>query len=258
VDASGADNSRTERCHRQTPGEDTTMRSAIHGFGLIAVASAAVLALCAGIASANLPADLGSRLRMYIDQQPLPFDGEIDVVVGEPDPRLQLAACQRYEPFIPPGARLWGRVSLGVRCVEGAQWTVYVPVQIKVYGPALVAARPIARGQPLSIDDVRQERIEWTQWAAGVLVVAPDQIDGRTATRGIQPGEALRREMLRAQPVFVAGEPIKVVYAGPGFSVNTDGKALTLGNDGQSAQAALTGGRVVTGVARPGKVLEVR
>jgi flagella basal body P-ring formation protein FlgA len=238
--------------------EDTTMRIANSWLRLLGATCAGLLALAAGVAGASLPPDLGSRLRLFVDQQPLPFDGEIDVVVGEPDPRLNLAACQRYEPFIPAGARLWGRVSLGVRCVEGAQWTVYVPVQVKVYGPALVAARPIARGQPLTADDVRQERVEWTQWPAGVLVVAPDQADGRVATRGIQPGEALRRDMLRSQPVFVAGEPIKVVYAGPGFSVNTEGKALTLGNDGQSAQAALTGGRVVTGVARPGKVLEVR
>jgi len=225
---------------------------------VLRMALAAALSLAACAAGATPPADLGSRLRMYVEQQPLPFDGEIDVQVGEPDPRLNLAACRQYEPFIPTGARLWGRVSLGVRCVDGAQWTAYIPVQIKVYGPGLVAARPIARGQPLTIEDFRQERVEWTQWAPGILAVAPDQADGRVATRGIQPGEALRRDMLRAQPVFVAGEPIRIVYAGPGFAVNTEGKALTLGNDGQTAQAALGGGRVVTGVARPGKVLEVR
>jgi flagella basal body P-ring formation protein FlgA len=225
---------------------------------LLRTALAATLSLAACVLGATPPADLGSRLRLFVEQQPLPFDGEIDVQVGEPDPRLNLAACRQYEPFIPTGARLWGRVSLGVRCVDGAQWTAYVPVQVKVYGPGLVATRPIARGQPLTIEDFRQERVEWTQWAPGMLAVAPDQADGRVATRGIQPGEALRRDMLRTQPVFVAGEPIRIVYAGPGFTVNTEGKALTLGNDGQAAQAALGGGRVVTGVARPGKVLEVR
>ena len=219
----------------------------------------AVVALCSALpAGATVPADLGHRMRMFLEQQPLPFDGEVEIVVGEPDPRLQLAACRQYEPFIPPGARLWGRVSLGVRCTDGAQWTVFLPVQVRVFGPALVAARPIARGQPLGNDDYRLERVEWTSWAPGVLAVAPDQADGRLATRGIQPGEPLRRDMLRAQPAFLAGDPIKVVYAGQGFSVNTEGKALTLGNDGQTAQAAVNGGRVVTGVARPGKVLEVR
>jgi flagella basal body P-ring formation protein FlgA len=64
--------------------------------------------------------------------------------------------------------------------------------------------------------------------------------------------------MMRAMPVFQPGEPIRVVYAGEGFAVNAEGRALTLGNDGQAAQAALGGGKVVTGVARPGKILEVR
>ena len=78
-----------------------------------------------------------ARLRLLVEQQPLPFDGVVESVVGEPDPRLNLAACAEYEPFVPAGARLWGRASLGVRCVSGASWPAYVPVQIKVYGPAL-------------------------------------------------------------------------------------------------------------------------
>lgn len=233
----------------------TTMTSWMR---IAALATIPVAVLVPAPAAAATPADIGARLRLLVEQQPLPFDGEVEIVVGEPDPRLNLAACAEYEPFVPTGARLWGRASLGVRCVAGATWTAYVPVQIKVYGPALVAARPVARGQPLSADDFRVERVEWTQWAPGVLAVAPDQADGRVATRGIQPGEALRRDMLRTLPVFQAGEPIKVVYAGPGFLVNTEGKALTLGNEGQAAQAALGSGKVVTGTARHGKVLEVR
>ena len=219
------------------------------GAGLMAVAV---------MASASSPADLSARLRLFLDQQPLPFDGEVEVVVGEPDSRLNLAACARYEPFIPSGTRLWGKTSLGMRCVEGANWTAFVPVQVKVFGPALVAARPVARGQVLSADDLRMERVEWSQWTPGVLAVAPDQAEGRIATRGIQPGEALRRDMLRTPPEFLAGEPVRVVYAGKGFSVNAEGKALTQGTAGQSAQVALVGGRVVTGVVRTGKILEVR
>jgi flagella basal body P-ring formation protein FlgA len=222
------------------------------------------LLLCAGmmaiaaVASASLPADLSARLRLFLDQQPLPFDGEVEVVVGEPDSRLNLAACARYEPFIPSGTRLWGKTSLGMRCVEGANWTAFVPVQVKVFGPALVAARPVARGQMLGADDLRMERVEWSQWAPGVLAVAPDQAEGRIATRGIQPGEALRRDMLRTPPEFLAGEPVRVIYSGTGFAVNAEGKALTQGTAGQSAQAALVGGRVVTGVVRTGKILEIR
>ena len=86
--------------------------------------------------------DLANRMKLYIDQQLLPEGMDVEVSVGEPDPRIVVAACQRFEPFVPSGARLWGRTSLGMRCAEGATWTVFLPVQIKVYAPAPVASRP--------------------------------------------------------------------------------------------------------------------
>ena len=45
---------------------------------------------------------------------------------------------------------------------------------------------------------------------------------------------------------------------GAGFRIAADGKALTMGSDGQSVQVALTSGRMVSGVARPGRVIEVK
>jgi len=39
----------------------------------------AVVALCSALpAGATVPADLGHRMRMFLEQQPLPFDGEVE------------------------------------------------------------------------------------------------------------------------------------------------------------------------------------
>src|SRR3954470_15317377 len=106
-------------------------------------------------------AGYAEAVRVYVDQQiQLPGGAEVDISVSEPDPRLTLAPCARIEPFVPPGAKLIGRTSLGVRCVEGANWTVYLPVRIKLFMDVLVAARPIARGQLVADADVRSERID--------------------------------------------------------------------------------------------------
>ena len=78
---------------------------------------AALLALAAPAAAQS---DLARGARAFVEQQPMPPGGEVEIVIGEPDSRLALAPCARYEPFVPRGARLWGRSSLGVRCVEGA------------------------------------------------------------------------------------------------------------------------------------------
>src|SRR5437867_13048141 len=64
--------------------------------------------------------EFAQRVRLYLDERAAFPGGEVEISVGEPDPRLTLAPCARYEPFLPPGARLIGRTSLGVRCVEGA------------------------------------------------------------------------------------------------------------------------------------------
>jgi len=181
----------------------------------------------------------------------------VEITVGEPDSRMTLAPCRRYEPFIPTGTRLWGRTTLGVRCVDGAAWSAFIPVQIKVFAPTPVAVRSIPRGQTVSLDDVRFERDEMTQWPPGVFA-APDQLDGRVATRTIAAGEPLRRDLLRAAAILVPGDAVKIVFSGQNFTVSTEGRSLTMAGDGQSAQVVLPSGKVVSGITRPGKVLEVR
>ena len=223
--------------------------------------AACVAGLATLLLATPLPArgasDLAERVRIYLDQQTVPGGGEVEIIVGEPDARLQLAECRRYEPFIPPGARLWGRSTLGVRCVEGASWTAYVPVQIKVFASALVAARALPRGATVTTADFRPERVDITQFSAGVYG-ADDLIEGRTTVRAISPGEPLRRDVLRAPLVVHAGDQVKVVFDGTGFALEVDGKALTAAGDGETARVTAATGRILTGIARPGRVIQMR
>ena len=47
----------------------------------------------------------------------------VEIEPGRLDPRLRLAPCERIEPYLPPGARAWGRSRVGLRCVQGpAPW----------------------------------------------------------------------------------------------------------------------------------------
>jgi len=235
-------------------GRDSSM-SAGTGRGVRAVA--ARLALCATLAA--MPAtgsEIAERTRLFVEGLALP-GADVEIVVGETDPRQSLAPCRRYEPFVPTGARLWGRTALGVRCTDGATWTAFVPVQIKVFADAPVAARPIPRGEVLGADDIRQERVELTAYPVGAFAGGVP-LEGRIATRAIGAGEPLRRDLLRGRPVVQPGDLVRVVADGNGFAVATDGKALTPGTDGQTVQVAVTGGRVVTGTARPGRVVEIK
>lgn len=205
---------------------------------------------------AHAESEIANRVRTLLEGTTLPNGADVEITVGDPDPRLQLAACRAYEPFVPPGARLWGRTSLGVRCTEGANWTIYLPTHIKVFAPALVTARPLVRGQAVTAEDVRVDRVELTASPAGVLGPG-DALDGRTTTRAMAASEPLRRDLLRAPNVLQAGDVIRVQAGGPGFAISTEGKALAAAVDGQTTQIAV-GGKVLSGIARAGKVVEVR
>jgi flagella basal body P-ring formation protein FlgA len=224
---------------------------------ILRIASAACFALFAATAFAQPTTDLARGARVFLEQQPLPGGGEVEIVVGEPDARLALAPCARYEPFVPKGAKLWGRSSLGVRCAEGANWTVYLPIEVRVFAPALLAARPIGRGQPVGADDVRIERIDLTRTNSPVYG-ADESLEGLVTTRAIAAGEPLRRDLVKPPPILVAGDPVKVVYDGNGFAASIDGKALTAAGDGQAVRVTTAAGRILTGIARPGHVVVVK
>jgi flagella basal body P-ring formation protein FlgA len=90
------------------------------------------------------------------------------------------------------------------------------------------------------------------------LLMGTHPPDGKVATRSLAPGEPLRRDYFQPPVVLRPGDLVRVLAGGVGFAISTEGKALTGAHDGQTAQVALAGGRVVTGVARTGKVVEVR
>ena len=88
-----------------------------------AALAAAVPLLAAGTACAQADPGLAATVQAMADAQ-LPNTARVEVTLGELDPRLRLAPCNRIDPFVPPGQRLWGRSKVGLRCADGARWTV--------------------------------------------------------------------------------------------------------------------------------------
>ena len=180
----------------------------------------------------------------------------IEVAVGEFDTRAKLAPCARTEFFVPGGTRLWGRARIGLRCVQGANWSVLLPVTVRIHGPALVASRHLAALQPIAEGDVHVAEVEWTREALGVVTDVA-QLDNRVPTRPIALGQPIPVAALRAPQVVSQGDAVKVVGAGRGFSVSTAAVALAAAQDGQPVRVRTETGRVLTGTARAGRIVEV-
>lgn len=182
--------------------------------------------------------------------------GQIGVTVGAIDPRLNLAACAAPEPFLPNGARAWGKTSVGVRCTAPSPWTVYIPAMVQVQGEYLAAAVPLAQGQTIGPNDVARVRGDLTALPPG-LVTEASQAVGYTVARTVAVGAPLRQDALRSQQAVAQGQMVRLVSSGPGFKVTSDGRALANGSDGQTIQVRAPNGQVVSGVARMGGLVEV-
>ncbi len=220
------------------------------------ILASACLAALAPLALAQTPVGDLDKVRLFVESQAGGLAARVEVTVGQPDSRLVLAPCLKAEPFLPSGSRLWGRSWVGLRCVEGARWSITVPVEVRVYGPALVAARALPANQPVSATDVQLQEIELSRESASVFADARS-LEGKLLSRPLAAGQAMRTDYFRAAPVIAQGDAVRLVAQGPGFSVSTDALALQHAGDGQAIRVKTEAGRVVTGVARPGRVVEV-
>lgn len=222
----------------------------------IGLAFAATVWLCAaGAAAAD--SDAPEQLRLFLEKETSGVAGRVEVSVGAPHTRLNLAACRDMQPFVPAGTRLWGRTTLGVRCVEGAVWQVFLPVNIRIFGQGPVASRALNAGDGLTEADVRFEEIELTRYPVGAIADIA-QVGDKQLSRPVTAGQPLTRDLFRARQVVAQGDSVKVVYSGPGFAVSTQARALSGANEGQTVRVMTESGKTLTGTAKSGRVVEIR
>lgn len=221
-------------------------------------AGGAVRAQAAGDPSA----DLGPLTQRWLDDTlarsaPVGLPLRMEVSVGSLDSRLRLAPCARVEPYLPVGARLWGRTRLGLRCVEGpTAWNVFLPVTIKAFGPAWVLTSNVAPGAVLTANDATEAEVDWAAESAPVMA-NPDLWVGQVAARQLVAGQALRQTMVRAPVLFRAGAQVKVVAQGPGYAVTSAGQALSAGAVGQTVRIRMDNGRIVSGIVNESGTVDV-
>lgn len=209
-------------------------------------------------------ADWAATTQRWLDAALQQRDGaaalplRMEVSVGALDPRLRLAPCNRVEPYLPAGARLWGRTRLGLRCAEGpTPWNVFLPVTVKAYGPAWVLTRSVAPGAVLGAADAQEMEIDWAADNSPV-VAQPEQWVGQVAARALAAGQPLRQSMVRAPSVFRTGAQVRVLAQGPGFVVAGSGQALADGAVGQTVRIRMDNGRVVSGIVDESGTVGVR
>lgn len=183
--------------------------------------------------------------------------GKVIIKSNRPDTRQTPRSCRQPQPFLPTGGRVWGKFSVGVRCQDEATWTLYVPVEIEVITRVVHAAQPVSMGKQLEAQDIVSKEADLVR-IPGEVATDPDQAIGKVATTFLASGQPIRMHQLRAPHIISRGQKVRLTAIGTGFSVSTEGKALSAAAEGEVVQVRNPTGRIISGIARTGGVVEIK
>jgi flagella basal body P-ring formation protein FlgA len=197
--------------------------------------SVPLLALCALAAASPLRAQSDAlqdveRIRTvaatYIEAQlqPQTAGAKLYVEAGALDARLRLPACEAPAAFLPPGAKIGARTTVGVRCTVPG-WSVYVPVTVESELAVLVLRQPAARGAALTPADV-ESQVRRVPGFATLYLTSAESLAGRHLKTAATPGTALTAELLANDLLIRRGQRVTLVAATGNFEVRAQGEAI--------------------------------
>jgi flagella basal body P-ring formation protein FlgA len=218
-----------------------------------------LLAYSLAVPAQAQPGQDGGAVRKVVEQflqtQSAGLPGKVTITVGQVDPRMALAACPEPQAFQQPGARAWGKITVGVRCTAPS-WTVYIQAQVNVIAEYVAAAAPLAQGQPIDASQLAMVKGDLAALPNGIVTDMAQAI-GRTPTISLPAGTPLRLDNLKSKPVVMANQTVRVISNGAGFSVSAEGRALTNAAEGQVVQVRTPSGAMLSGTAKAGGIVEV-
>lgn len=243
------------------PAAHPALRPVAQGQTAAAPAASTQTAATAPSAS-NVPAgqEDGETIRQaalaFLQQQTVGLPGKIGISVRPTFPR-GLAACTTLEPFMPTGARLWGRTTVGVRCAGAKPWTLYLQAQISIEATYFLAARQIEPGSVVTAQDLLARDGDLSNLPRAVIT-DPSQAVGSTALSRISAGMPLRQDLLKSASAVTIGQTVRVVAQGQGFAISSEGSAMNNASPGQQVRVKMAGGQVISGIVKDGATVQVQ
>jgi flagellar basal body P-ring formation protein FlgA len=177
-----------------------------------------------------------------------PVGTQVQATAGRLDARLSLATCAgELTPFLPSGAVVRARTTVGVRCPDTGGWSIYVPVMVESDAKLVVARRSLARGEMPSSADIElvMKRVPGlpTQYLSQL-----SDTGGRRLRRPVAAGEPIPADALAAAVLVERGQQVTLVAAGAGIAVRANAVALDAGAFGDRVRVRnLVSGRIVEG-----------
>lgn len=159
-----------------------------------------------------------------------------EVEAGAIDTRLRLAACgatPRQEVDLSRGA---GRYNVKLSCAAPAPWSIYVPVEVRVFRDTVVVNRAMSRGDLIGPNDVRlEERNVLAPGAAGLASL--DEAIGLELRRALPMNAMVGNSAVVAPLLVRRGDRLQVSAHAGGITVGATAEALRDGRRGDRIPA---------------------
>lgn len=174
------------------------------------------------------------------------------------DSRTRLSACASpLEAFLPSGATVRRRTTVGVRCHDAKPWKIYLPVTVKVHAWTLVAARPLPAGTILSAEDVVRKKRDISALSYGYLA-SLEQQGGYRTKRLIGQGAVISPSMVESAVMIRRGQRVRLVHKSGGVQVSMAGEALASASLGSQIVVKNTNsGKKLSGIVKASDTVEV-
>jgi flagella basal body P-ring formation protein FlgA len=175
---------------------------------------------------------------------------------GTIDSRLSLASCTNALTVEFTGNPMKStHPSLRISCEGERPWRLYVTATVTIDGPALVATRPLTRGERITSAMVTTEQVTLNASHQGALTHLSDVL-GMEVRRSVNPGSLITPNLLTAPDAVARGDHVIIIAGGETFSISTRGKALANASVGEQVLVENLGSSrtVKAYVVGPGRV----
>lgn len=198
-------------------------------------------------APATVQAQVASAMDRYLDRQG-GGQGNLTLRADRLDPRLRLSVCDQALE-VNEGRPLnlnRGRQTVKVSCHGSSPWRIYVPIELTRRQQAVVAARPLARGDVIRAGDLSLATVDANR-ARQRYYTDPRELVGMMAAQPLQSGQLVTARDLDINAVVDRGDLVSIQAGTRGFVVGSTGEVQNRAGVGQRVRVKNT---------RSGKVIE--
>lgn len=204
----------------------------------LCLAASCFFTLCAPVNANDLPTQINQFFASRFQGSP----NTVNVVIKSPE--SQWPQCEAPQITLPGNTKMWGNVSLSVRC---GQQRRFIQTEVQVTGSYVTSSRPINRGATLTEKDIRL-----TKGRLDLLPLRPiltlQSAQGAVLLRDLTPGQVITASMIRRAWVVKAGQSVQIIAQGEGFTINSEGKAMNNAAVGQPVRVRTANGQIISGI----------